>query len=99
MISPQFRHFNVYNTEVSKDTVKNTISKTVELAEYSSQKEIENTQGALLFGSRSKTVLHYVVSYIQEVPVRKRDIILTENIQRITLIALSPIEKTSVTPD
>ena len=94
--STEYRRFNRFLTAVSVETVQITIIKMVELVEKRIQKAIEKTIGAVLFDGWSKRGVHYVAmvaSYVEDVPVKKRDIICTENVQRLALIALSPMEQ------
>ena len=94
--SKEFRRFNRYTADVGIETVQQTIIKMVELVELRIQKEMEKTKGAIMFDGWSKRGVHYVAmvaSYVQEVPVKKRDVVCTEHVQRLTLIALSPMAR------
>lgn len=94
--SPVYRRFNQFQSEVSAATVQDTIIKLVELVEKRIEREMKDTKGALLFDGWSKRGVHYVAimaSYMQGVPVKKRDVVATEYIPRISLIALSPMAK------
>ena len=51
-----------------------------------------------MFDGWSYRVVYYVsimVSYVQDIPVKKRDVLTTESVQRISGFALSPMAKSS----
>ena len=58
----------------------------VELVEKKIEKEMVNKKWALLFDGWSKTVIHYVAlvaSFIEQLAVRRHDVVVTESVQRL----------------
>ena len=90
------RRFYNWKSEVSKQTVQETIINLVELVEQRVDKQIKSTKAELLFDCSLKLGRHYfaiMVSYMQEVLVKKREIVKTEEIHRLSFSAPSPMEK------
>lgn len=97
-MSKEYRRALHLVTNVSVESVRDTIIKMVYLVEQHIQKEMDHKKSALMFDGWSKRGVHYdalVLSFIQEVLVKKGDLIFIEKIQRLKLVALSSIAKIS----
>lgn len=88
--------FNRFDFEIGIEQVKETFIKIISLVEKKMQKDLKHTRGALIIDGWSKRSLHNVAllaSYMHDVPVKKSDVMSTEFMRRLSLVALSSMAK------